>query len=382
MAENGDTRGVSRRQFLIGLGALGGLAAVGGGAGYGIWRALSDGNGGGGVAGTAMDPLPPPTLDEFAENVIAGGPGRGGIPAIDEPKLVQASGAGFLRDRDLVFGLVRDGEARAYPQLVLVWHEIVNDEIGGKRLAITYCPLTGSVVGFEGQAPDGRPLTFNTTGNLVNSNLLMFDNETDSEWPQILGRAISGSQRGERLEETPLVWSPWERWRADHPDTLVLSTETGFGRPYGSDPYGSYTPLGGYYEPDSRPIFPVLREPSEELPPKAVVLGVKAGDVRLAVAKQAVEQARVLPLEAGGRLLVAAWDEELATARVFEAQADGRELRFRRGDLRDATTGSTWSPTGEAIEGTLTGARLPSAVFYDVMWFAWFAFYPQTEVVT
>lgn len=129
---------------------------------------------------------------------------------------------------------------------MLVWHEIVNHTVGGEPLAVTYCPLTGTVIGFTG--PPGTPeLTFGTTGKLVNSNLLMYDRQTGSEWPQLLGTAISGPLKGTRLETVPLVWTTWKEWRAAHPDTRVLTTDTGALRSYGSDPYGSYPDRSGYY---------------------------------------------------------------------------------------------------------------------------------------
>lgn len=123
----------------------------------------------------------------------------------------------------------------------------MNDELAGEPISATYCPLTGSTVAFRGTAPNGRAYAFGTSGKLVNSNLLMYDRQTDSRWPQILGQAILGPSRGRSLEEIPLDWTTWGRWRRAHPDTLVLSTKTGYLRTYGSDPYGSYTPLGGYY---------------------------------------------------------------------------------------------------------------------------------------
>jgi hypothetical protein len=117
----------------------------------------------------------------------------------------------------------------------------------------TYCPLSGSTVAFRGRARR-RPLRFGTTGNLVNSNLLMYDRVTDSEWPQLLAQAIAGPEKGARLEETPLVWTTWSRWKRAYPDGRVLSTRTGFARSYGDDPYGSYAPLGGYYA-GGGPVF-------------------------------------------------------------------------------------------------------------------------------
>lgn len=367
----------SRRQFLKGIGGLAVLGAAAGGGGVAVWRALSDDGGSGltqGVRGA-------PNLEDFADNIVSGGPGRGGIPAIDEPKFVPAAEAGFLNDKDFVFGLVRNGETKAYPQLVLVWHEITNDTIGGEPIAITYCPLTGSVVGFQGTAGK-EPLTFNTTGNLVNSNLLMFDNETDSEWPQLLGQAIKGPKKRERLTEIPLVWARWGRWREAHPDTQVMSTDTGFSRSYGSDPYGSYEPpVGGYYEPNSRPLFPIMGGLDDRLPPKEVMIAIKADEARAAVRKSMVERARVFPFRVGGSRFVAIWDEELASARVFESAVGGRTLRFRRGEFRDSTTGTTWDATGSGRQGSLAGKRLPTGEFLDVMWFSWVAFHPQTELI-
>ncbi|MGH2953325.1 MAG: DUF3179 domain-containing protein [Solirubrobacterales bacterium] len=358
-----------RRQFLKGAAALGVVAAA---SGAGAWRLLAGGDG-----GTAVEAGEGVSLDRLAANVVSGGPGKDGIPAIDEPRFVAASEASFLTDEEVVFGLLAGGEARAYPQLALVWHEIVNDVVVGEPVSVTYCPLTGSVVALSGSA-GGRPLTFGTTGNLVNSNLLMYDRVTDSEWPQLLARAIDGPEKGARLAEAPLVWSRWRDWRAAHPDTRVLSTDTGYSRAYGSDPYGSYSPPGGYYG-GGGPIFPVLEE-SDRFGPKEVVVGVKAGEARVAIRKDRIQAAGALPLEAGRTPLLALWDERLATARIFVRRVRGRTLRFREGGRRDST-GSLWDPSGRAVAGPLAGGRLRPADFLDVMWFAWYAFFPETEVV-
>lgn len=373
-------RAQTRRQFLKGVGALAVVTGGAAGAGVAIWRSVA-GDGDGLKPSAVASPSRPgaaPTLDELADNVVSGGPGKDGIPSIDRPQFVDASAAEFLREQDPVFGLIHRGEVRAYPQIILVWHEIVNDTLAGEPLTITYCPLTGSVVAFSGTSREGEPFTFGTTGNLVNSNLLMYDRVTDSEWPQLLGIAITGTEKGKPLAELPLVWATWARWRGEHPDTLVLSPDTGFGRAYGSDPYGSYVPLDGYYERGG-PFFPVMAE-SDRFDPKEVVIGVKAGEERLAIRKSGIELERVLPLELAGTPLLAVWDENLASARLFTRRIEGRTLRFRRGQLRDAT-GSTWSPAGRALDGALAGSQLPLADFLDVMWFAWYAFFPDTEVL-
>lgn len=371
MTESSLDRARSRRQFVKGAVALGALAAAGTGGGVALWRSSSaDGTG---VAGG------PTTLDELADSAVSGGPGKDGIPPIDEPVFVSASKAGFLKDEDVVFGLIHRGEVRAYPQLVLVWHEVVNDVIADEPISVTYCPLTGSTVGFTARGGGRRLSTFGTTGKLVNSNLLMYDRTTDSEWPQILATAISGSRKGARLSEVPLVWTTWGRWKTAHPETAVLSTDTGFGRSYGDDPYGSYAPPGGYYT-SGGPLFEVTPQ-SDRFEAKEVVVGVKVDAARAAIPKRSIEERRVIPFDAGGEPLLAVWDDRLATARIFVRESDGRSLRFEEGELRDST-GTTWASTGRAQSGPLRGARLGAIPFLDAMWFAWHAFFPGTAVVT
>jgi hypothetical protein len=374
-AEPAGRRPTTRRQFVKGLGVLAVLGAAGTGAVVRLQGSSDPPSRD--VTGRDADRVARTSLDDLADNVVSGGPGKDGIPAIDKPQFVAASDVDFLDDEVPVFGLVHRGEVRCYPQLILVWHEIVNDTAAGEPLSVTYCPLTGSVVGFLGGV-GGRPSTFGTTGSLVNSNLLMYDRATDSQWPQMLGIAIRGQLRGERLRELPLVWASWGRWRSAHPDTLVLSTDTGHLRTYGDDPYGSYTPLSGYYAAGD-PIFPVLAE-SEELEPKEVVVGIKAEQGYLAVRKSHIERLGTIPLTMGRTPLLAVWDAELATARVFVRRAQGRTLQFEPGERQDES-GSTWSPDGRAVDGPQEGAQLQPANFMDAMWFAWHAFYPGTELV-
>ncbi|MFJ4014397.1 DUF3179 domain-containing protein [Streptomyces sp. NPDC090026] len=297
---------------------------------------------------TAVQPGQDPSLEALAGAAVSGGPGKDGIPSIDKPRFVPASKAGFLDDDDPVFGLEYQGEVRAYPQLVLVWHEIVNDTVGGRPLAVTYCPLTGTVIAFS--APPGvQDLTFGTTGKLVNSNLLMYDRQTGSQWPQLLGTAVGGPLKGTKLDTVPLVWTTWKQWRTAHPDTEVLSTDTGALRSYGSDPYGSYDSFpdrGGYYAKGG-PIFPVLAS-SDRLADKDVVIGVRVGKERLAIDKDLVRTHRTVRSEVGGTRVEARWDDRLGTAHVVQQTAQG------------------WEP----------------ADFLDSMWFAWYAFYPGGQVRT
>lgn len=316
------------------MAVLGGIAAVGGGATLG-WRMLS---------GPEPEPAVSATsLEGLADAAVSGGPGKDGIPAIDRPQLVPASEADFLTGDQPVFGLDYRGDIRAYPQLVLVWHEIVNDVLAGQPLSVTYCPLTGTVVGFHG--PAGRELTFGTTGKLVNSNLLMYDRQTDSQWPQILATAITGPLKGQRLSTVPLVWTTWNAWRQAHPNTRVLSTDTGSLRRYGSDPYGSYPRRSGYYI-TGEPFFPTQFQDGR-FTAKDVVVGVRTGSRQLAIHKQRIRRAASVEAGVADTRIRARWVPQLDTAAV------------------EQRVGNRWEP----------------ADFLDAMWFAWYAFYPHTEVL-
>lgn len=334
-------------------------------------------------AGTATSEpgTPEHTLADFADNIQRGGPPKDGIPPIDEPVFAAAGDVDFLQDADVVFGLSHEGVARAYPQLILVWHEIVNDQFPDGPLAVTYCPLTGSTVGFRGTSPTGGKLTFGTSGNLVNSNLLMYDRQTDSNWPQILAAAINGPAEGSLLEEIPVVWTTWGRWRGQFPDSEVLTTDTGHVRSYGSDPYGSYNPLGGYYQPDSRALFPNMWS-DDRFPPKEVFIGAKRGDSRLAVRKSTLRERQIVPAMIDDEPVVALYDPALDEGRAFMASSGGRQLNLESGGTPgtfiDSATGGTWAATGQPIE---RGDPLEPLAFYDVMWFSWVAFFPNTEVV-
>lgn len=354
---------VSRREFLT---LLGGLAISAGP----LWQARA-------VAAKAW------SVEEFTKNIQSAGPPKDGIPPIDRPKYIPAAETGkFLQENDIVFGLDYRGIVKAYPQKILVWHEIVNDEVKGEKITVTYCPLTGSTVAFRGRSRDGAILTFGTSGKLVNSNLLMYDRQTDSQWPQILGRAINGKSKGMVLDEMPLAWTHWSRWRRRHPDSLVLSTETGYFRSYGRDPYGSYDKPGSYYD-SGGPFFPVMAKDGR-LNAKEVVVGVKTNGRQMAIQKQGLRTRKLVNTKLAGIPLVAFYDPDLDIVHVFVRQLNGKLTNFssERGRIVDELTGSFWTAAGNSVEGKMSGSQLKQLTTYDVMWFAWYAFFPETELLT
>lgn len=267
--------------------------------------------------------------------ILSGGPPRDGIPSLDNPRFVDAEAVDFLRDNDRVVGLERDGEARAYPLRIVVWHEIVNDDFGGQALAITYCPLCGTCMVFD-RKQAAKTLTFGVSGLLYQSDVLMYDRETESLWSQLKMEAVSGTLVGTKLNWLPSSEMTWKAWRDLHPETKVLSIDTGHTRRYASDAYRSY-------KNSPNTVFPVPRT-RRELKPKEWVVALIVNDVPKAYS--------VTKLEAmGGHV----------TDTVGGARIDVSYDRSKRW----AT--ATLEETGEAIP------------VVNVYWFAWQAFYPSTE---
>lgn len=304
--------------------------------------------------------LTPRELVAYERAMMSGGPGKDGIPSIDAPIFWStADGEEYLDDGDIVFGLIEGGVARAYPQRVLVWHEIVNDSVGGRNIAVTYCPLTGTAIAFERNDTE-----FGVSGNLVNSNLVMYDRDTDTWFPQVLAVGIRGPHAGAALVERPMVWTTWERWRAAHPETEVLSTRTGFARNYERDPYGAYNPPSGYYRADSPRLFPVMNE-DDRFPPKAMFVAGRTSDAAVAFALDTLrEQPRLVQDSAHGPF-TAIYDETLDTGYIFRGVSDARATLDPH-----VTAGVSWAG-GTALEPVNT---------FQAMWFAWAAFYPETAV--
>jgi len=219
------------------------------------------------------------------DKIKGGGPPKDGIPSIDVPKFVDASDANFISDSDTVIGLEINGEVKAYPLFILVWHEIVNDKVGDTPVAVTYCPLCYTNQVFE-RILDGKEVEFGTSGKLYNSNLVMYDRLTDSYWSQALGKAITGELTGQELKIIPFDVITWGDWKTIHPDSKVLTTETGHLRAYGVDPYGDY-----YTDP--RILFPVENR-DDRLHPKEIILGFRESSVYKAYGQNEIENSVVI----------------------------------------------------------------------------------------
>lgn len=306
------------------------------------------------------------------DKIRSGGPPKDGIPSIDNPKFVSAQGATFVSGDDLVIGLRLNGETKAYPLFIMVWHEIVNDRLGNMPVAVTYCPLCFTNQIFERKI-NGIETEFGTSGKLYNSNLVMYDRNTDSQWSQALGKAITGDLAGYELKRTPFDVVRWSDWKSLYPDTLVLTTDTGFARPYGSDPYGDYYT-------DSRIIFPVENN-DDRLHPKEIVLGFDDHNMHKAYKLADLEPKKIINDQIGDKklLLVSLFP---SMARAFDRTLEDQilDFEFSNNKIIDGQTGSEWNVEGLAVSGPLQGKQMSRVVFNPGFWFEWVAFHPDTEI--
>lgn len=200
-----------------------------------------------------------------SKDILQGGPPKDGIPSIERPKFVAARAANFIRPTDRVIGITINGESRAYPINILNWHEIVNDQIQGVPVSVTYCPLCGTGLVYEAKVR-GRVLKFGVSGLLYNSDVLLFDRQTQTLWSQILSKGVNGPMRGQKLKMVPSSQTSWSSWLKRNPNTKVLSTDTGFSRDYRRSPYGDY-------DQNKQTYFPVSAT-SRAYHPKERVLGI------------------------------------------------------------------------------------------------------------
>jgi len=270
-----------------------------------------------------------------ADEIHSGGPPRDGIPSIDRPKFTTADGEMKIRPSDAVLGLFHLGMAKAYPIAVMNWHEIVNDRFGDEPVVVTYCPLCGTGVAYAAQV-DGRELEFGVSGLLYNSDVLLYDRQTESLWSQLMLQAISGPMRGRKLQMLPLVHTSWAEWRAEHPDTLLLSRDSGYSKDYDRDPYAGYADSSGVW-------FPVSHK-DPRYHPKERVLGV----------------------ELDGKFKAYPYAELSRSKGEVKDRFAGRELTLR------------YNPDGPSLRAyDAAGNEIPAISSF---WFAWFAFHPDTEV--
>ena len=328
---------------------------------------------------------------DFSE-ILVGNPRKNGIPSVTDPSLESVDAASaWLNDRSPVIALEIKGEARAYPLAILMWHEIANDEIAGLPVAVTFCPLCNSSVTFDRRVKGGA-LDFGVSGLLRNSDLIMFDRQSESWWQQLTGEGLVGEYAGSLLDIVPSQVIGFGRFAERYPDGLVMSRDTGHNRQYGINPYSNY---------DSRPGQPFLfRGDVDPRLDSAVdhVLAALIGDIAKAYPFEILRQERVINDTVAASPIVIFFQSgvasalgdsvidkarDIGTAGMYESTIDGEIHTFVAngdGTFTDEQTGSTWNAFGEAIAGELAGSQLQWIHAFPHFWFAWAAFHPETEI--
>ncbi len=324
------------------------------------------------------------------KDLLTPGVTKDGIPAIDRPRFIGVKEAGkWLSENEAVIALQVGGVNRAYPLQILIWHEIVNDMIGGVPVMVTYCSICNSAIVFN-RTLARRTLSFGIAGFVHGSNMVMYDRETESWWQQFTGEAIVGDLTGKKLKPLPAQIISFAQFAKAFPKGSVLSRQTGFNREYGTNPHFRYDNLEG------RPSH-FRGKPDARLIPMEKVIGVEIGDQAKAYPYAVSRARRVIYDRIGAQEIVifhsdgalSALDETDMTKSkpagstgVFEPFVGGRRLTFRYegGEFVDAETGSHWNIVGRAIAGSLQGKTLKRIAHGDYFAFAWLAFKPKTEI--
>ena len=329
-------------------------------------------------------------LDELILGVSATEP-RDAIPPIDEPRYESvADAASWLDDREPGALVQIEGDVRFYPLSIMTRHEIVNDEVGGIPVAVTYCPLCNTALAFDRRV-DGRVLRFGVSGLLRNSDLVMWDEATVSLWQQITGEAVVGEFAGTVLEPLSTAIVGFGAFREEFPAGRSLSRDTGFALTYGVNPYEGYSARVA-------PRFPVAGERDGRFMALERVVGVSVGGRNRAYPFSLLSDLGVVNDVVGGVPVVVWWgspdtadalDRErvaegraIGTALALDPTVEGEVLTFTPDEdsFVDAETGSRWTLLGLAVEGPLTGTRLETVPHRNEFWFARTAFFQDDEV--
>ena len=326
---------------------------------------------------------------EFSE-IMSGGPPKDGIPSIDKPNFdVVAQARGWLGAREPVIRVELNGEARAYPLQLLIYHEIINDQIGDTPISVTFCPLCNSSVVFDRRL-DGRVLDFGTTGLLRKSDMVMYDRQTESWWQQIIGKGIIGEYAGVSLTQIPSSVVSFADFAEANPDGKVVNRKTGHYRPYGNNPYRGYDNVG-----QTPFLFRDKLDP--RLPPMERVIHIRAGDAEklypfsklkeTGVVNDRVGETPVVLFSRDGLLSVLDSgsikdSRSIQAVTAFEREMNGKILDFetRNGEIVDQQTSSSWNLLGQAVSGELKGQSLSLAHSGIHFAFAWLAFRPDVDI--
>ena len=336
-------------------------------------------------------------LDTFPNLGFQTGGTKDSIPALSNPTFVGAVEIDYVLDDDLVLGLVIDGIARAYPENIGWWHEIVNDNVGGVPVIVTLCPLTGTGMVFNGVGSDGGRIKLGVSGLLFNNNLIMYDRrDQETLYPQMVYKGVVGPRQGEALELLPVIETTWKQWKRFYPDTKVVDGNTGVYRigQYTNYPYvdgfqGDYRAANEYI------LFPQETTPTSQMfGAKDLAMGVRFGEIAKAYPFQAMHEQDVANDEVNRNNIVVVHvrNEQLAIPYSRDVLVDGKTttLTFEKTAssnsevhpfmMKDKETETTWNLLGKAIAGPLSGQQLKQLPSHNGFWFAWGTFWQNIGI--
>lgn len=309
------------------------------------------------------------------DQVRDGGPGKDGIPSVDNPQFKPATNAAQLEPDDLVIGIVKKGKAKAYGHPIMDHHEIVNDKVAGTPIAITYCPLTGTGIAYDREIK-GEVTTFGVSGLLYNNNLIPYDRKTNSNWSQMLMKAVNGDLKGRTVETYQVVETEWATWQQMYPETRVLSRKTGFSRNYERYPYGDF-------KTSEQLLFPVSNRDSR-LHEKTRVHGIIVAEQAFAYPLETFgSRTEVKQAKLAGKPVVVVGNQAANFTVSFDLEAsfvDNPDLEALQGKLpriMKDEQGNEYDIFGRVVQGPDKGKRLKPTQSYMGYWFAWAAFFPD-----
>lgn len=311
--------------------------------------------------------------------VQGGGPGKDGIPSLERPAFVSIDETSYMFADDLIIAIKIDDQIKVYPHKILDWHEVVNDNLSGEDFVLSYCPLTGSAMAWPIDNQTGVT-DFGVSGILYNSNLILYDRATDSNWPQMLMQSAKGDKKGTQVNQIGIFETRWEVLTSMYPQALILSENNGFSRNYQDYPYGSF-------KTNTSLLFNVNNQGDGRLHPKQRVLGVKVGNVAKAynissfagdieVLNDTINEKELVIIGSQNDRLSAAFERKVSDGTVLEFTAEFSQLPIIMSD----NEGNMWDINGVAVSGGRTGEKLTLPFTYAAYWYAWTAFFPNTSV--
>lgn len=309
-----------------------------------------------------------------SDEVFDGGVGIDGIPSVENPEFSDITDVNFLNESSLVVGVITDTEVKAYPHPILDWHEIVNDEVGDLSIAVTYCPLTGTAIGWDRNV-NGSNTTFGVSGKLYNSNLIPFDRNTMSYWSQMGLESVNGELINTEIVTLPVIETTWETWKELYPNSKIMNRNTGFDRNYFTFPYGDYRTN------NANIFFPISPEDNRR-PAKERALAVLTDGGNKAYSIREFESDTVFVDIVGGTEIIVVGSQDKNFIVAYEKGNRNETFNVNFDNLpviAESQDGVQLTIAGEIIENGNVVEKLTPTNSFMGYWFALGAFYPGIE---